>query len=146
MPSFLELHDDNPRRALSNFIGALHDFLDELVRRNRSPLDEPLFWPQLIGELRDIWPHEAQRFAPAARLVFDVSDQVLDDHGLSGPTLNYKLNLVKFWYERYLTSGKSVLRRLIETINDLLKSYLPAVRANEALAEIKDFIRNALLD
>jgi len=41
--------------------------------------------------------------------------------------------------------GKPGLRRLIEAINDLLKSYLAAIGANEAIAEIKDFIRNSLL-
>ena len=142
---FSELSYREPQSALSGFILALRDLLDELVKSNQSPLGEPLFWPELLEYMLPAWDIESRRFDPVAKMAFAVSNDKLAEHGLTGPTLRMKLRVVSFLYERYLAVGKAALRRLIEGINDLLKSYLAAIGANEAIAEIKDFIRNSLL-
>lgn len=143
--NFSELSYREPQSALSGFILALHDLLDELVKSNQSPLGEPLFWPELLEYMLPAWEIESRRFDPVAKMAYEVSDEKLTEHGLTGPTLRLKLRVVSFLHERYLAVGKSGLRRLIEAINDLLKSYLAAIGANEAIAEIKDFIRNSLM-
>lgn len=144
--SFAELDYREPQVALEGFVLNLRDFLDELIREQHSLAGEPLFWPQLTDALGEAWDAEMTRFEPIARLARDLTDSVLDDHGLQGSALRLKLAVVDFWHRRYRAVGKTALRRLIEALNDLLKSYLAAVGANEALAEIKDFVRNCLLD
>jgi hypothetical protein len=144
--NFAELDYREPRAALEGFVIYLRDFLDEIVREQHSPVGEPLFWPQLTEALREAWDAERRRFEPVARLAHDLTDVSLEDHGLQGSALRLKLAVVDFWHRRYKAVGKTAVRRLIEALNDLLKSYLAAVGANEALAEIKDFVRNCLLD
>lgn len=92
------------------------------------------------------WSAESERFAPISQQARELTVGTLRDHGLEGAALKLKLGVVDFWHRRYRIVGKTALRRLIEALNDLLKCYLAAIGANEALAEIKDFIRNCLLD
>jgi hypothetical protein len=144
--SFAELDYREPQAALEGFVLNLRELLDELIREQHSLAGEPLFWPQLTEALREAWETEKERFEPVARLARDLTYSTLEGHGLQGSALRLKLAVVDFWHRRYRAVGKTALRRLIEALNDLLKSYLAAVGANEVLAEIKDFVRNCLLD
>ncbi|OYW55475.1 MAG: hypothetical protein B7Y80_16855 [Hyphomicrobium sp. 32-62-53] len=144
--NFEALDYRDPRKALEEFVLNLREFLNELVKEQHSPAGEPLFWPQLTEDLVAAWSAESERFAPISKQARELKDGTLRDHGLEGAALKLKLGVVDFWHRRYRIVGKTALRRLIEALNDLLKSYLAAIGANEALAEIKDFIRNCLLD
>ena len=75
--NFSELNYREPQSALSGFILALHDLLDELVKSNRSPLGEPHFWPQLLEDIESAWEIESGRFEPVARMAHEVSYEKL---------------------------------------------------------------------
>ncbi len=62
-----------------------------------------------------------------------------EDAGLTGPTLAFKLRVVKYFDNRFeQAGGTGLLRKLIEAIDVPLKSILGVVGAHEGIAEIKD--------
>jgi hypothetical protein len=71
----------------------------------------------------------------------------IDDHGLDGAQLRFKLAVVRFLHTRYrAVPGIGRLRRLIESIDTLLKSILGALGAGEGIKEIKEYIEHSLAD
>lgn len=130
--------EEGPRSALVSFVRAVHDFLDELVH---DPRNERLFLEQLLGPMRQAW-----REVEEQRYFADVESGIerLSDHGLFGWQVAFKLAVIRFFYQRYLEVGKSVLKKLLDIIDDLLKSILDAIGGGGAIAEIKDFIKDSI--
>ncbi len=92
---------------------------------------------------RSAWQEARSIFDELAKRVQSCSDADLDNHGLRGAQLAFKLQSVKFFNAQYTAVGRNALKKLIDVIDILLKSLLAAL-GGEAAAEIKDYIKEAL--
>jgi hypothetical protein len=138
--NFPELTNDNPRNALGDFVIQTRNFLDDLVRNKTG-----LFHPELLAGMTDAWRDAYALFEPIAARARELSLEAILEHGLYGAQLKFKLAVVRFLHEKFL-SDTGVLRRLIGAIDTLLGSILGALHANEAIKEIKEFIEHSLKD
>ena len=138
--------DEGPRGALVSFVRAVHDFLAELIQSNRDRQGQHLFLEDLLRPMGRAWQEvEQQRyFADVERGIERLTDGQLRDHGLFGWQLAFKLAVIRFFHQRYLAAGKGILRKLLDIIDDLLKSILEAIGGGGAIAEIKDFIKDSI--
>jgi hypothetical protein len=78
--------------------------------------------------------------------VHQLSEQAIEDHGLYGAQLGFKLRVIRFFHDGYLSAGKSALRGLLGAIDTLLGSILSALHAGEGIKEIKEYIEHSLSD
>ncbi len=136
----------DPRSTLVHFMWAVHKFLDELVRSNRDPTGRPLFWKQLLKPMRDAWREAEQNhyFSDVESRIRKLTSEKWREHGLYGRQLAFKLAVIRFFLTRYQSIGKSILRKLLNIIDDLLKSILEAVGGGGAISELKDFIKDSI--
>ena len=137
--------EGNPRGILASFIIAVRDFLDELVTTESAQPMSSVFFPELVPEMSDAWEDAKPRFSLVAS-VHQGDQTAMIEHGLGGRELRFKLSVIRFHYARYLSVGKSVLRRLLDVIDDLLDSILDWVAKGGAISEIKDFIKDSVDD
>ena len=75
-----------------------------------------------------------------------VYDDKLDDHGLlKSIDLDFKLKVPEFLYERFkLCGGTALLKRLINSIESLLKSIIDAAGIGGAIYELKDSLKMSI--
>src|SRR5262245_29072058 len=124
----------DPRNTLVNFVKEVQKFLDELVQQ------DSLFRQSLRGDMRAAWQEVQPLFSEVTTRIRNISDADIDDHGLGGAQLRFKLAVIRFFYDQYQRVGTTFLKKLIGIIDTLLKSILEAIGGGGAIAEIKDFI------
>jgi len=144
LPEFEFSGEGDPRAILIAFVRQVQKFLHELVQSNRGPRGESLFHEQLLGPMRAAWAEVQPHFPEVAGGIRDLTDEQIRNHGLGGQQLRFKLAVIRFFYGQYLSVGKGVLKKLIDIIDDLLKSILEAIGGGGAIAEIKDFIKDSV--
>jgi hypothetical protein len=140
--------ESDPRDALRRFVSTVREFLAEIIQSNQDPFGRPLFWQELLTPMRDAWDElkRNDNFGTVDGLIREISATGLGDHGLSGQQLAFKLAVIRVFHGRYLSIGKGILRKLLNIIDDLLKSILDAAGAGGAILEIKDFIKDSIDD
>ena len=140
--------DGDPRNTLVLFVRAVHDFLGEIVESNHDRFTRPLFWEELLPPMRGAWREveEHRHFPEVESRIQRLTEAQFRDHGLYGQQLAFKLAVIRFFYGRYLSFGKGILKKLLDIIDDLLKSILDAIGSGGAISEIKDFIRDSIQD
>ena len=138
--------DSDPRETLVRFLQAVHDFLNEIVESNHDPRGLRLFFEELLGPMRQAWQEveDGHHFQQVEDRIRELPEAKLRDHGLYGRQLTFKLAVIRFFHQRYLSYGKGILRRLLDIIDDLLKSILDAIGGGGAISEIKDFIKDSV--
>ena len=79
--------------------------------------------------------------------IHKLSDNAIYDHGLTGNQLSLKFSIIKYRYEKFLSSrtGK-LLRKLLYAIDTLLDSIIDATGVGGAVKEFKDALANATLE
>lgn len=86
-------HED--RDALKEFVVRTHTLLAEIVA-NGGPNGGPSFVPSdLQPFLRDAWPTAGNDLLALRARIDGASDDALSLHGLSGPSLQFKLGVVQ---------------------------------------------------
>jgi hypothetical protein len=109
-----------------------------------------LFWKDLLPRMRQAWGELERQgdFRKVERQIQQIEpgDRRWRDHGLRGRQLAFKLAVIRFLQGRYYLLGKSILRKLLDTIDDLLKSILDAVGGGRGILELKDFIKHSIDD
>jgi|GEM_PF-2620916 hypothetical protein len=143
--------DDDPPLVLANFLKAVRKFLAELVETDRDSLGDRLFVRALRNEMLAAWEEAQVHFDLAIERAENSylrlqPGNALYEHGLYGRQLRFKLAVIRYFYGQYLSVGKGILKKLIEMIDDLLKSILDAIGAGGAISEIKDFIKDSIDD
>jgi hypothetical protein len=158
------------RAGLYEFLGLVYRLLDRLADdpRYRDPQGNGeqrlLFHEELVGPLRNGWAAfrndwPVQRWQ---RLVADVSDTSLEDHGLYGTQLQSKRAMVDYRMDVFSSAAAGnpppiapaiprgfvarQLVKLLEAIDRLLRSVLEAIGVGKALEEIKDTFLSAVND
>ncbi len=101
---------------------------------------------ELVDDMKAAWEAEKARFEAVANLVLSTAESTLEEHGLTGAALRFKLSVVAFLHKKFLENGKNFLSRLVKAIDDLLSSALAAAQINGAIIEIKDAIMNSVKD
>jgi hypothetical protein len=134
----------DPRPVLKSFVLNVRDFLDELVRDNMDPQGQALFVPELVTFMREAWAEGRSLFDAIAEGIPRLTDGALRDHGLGGQQLRFKLTVIRHFNERYLVLGKSILKKLLELIDTLLKSIISALGLGEGAAELKEYIEQSI--
>jgi hypothetical protein len=122
----------------------LRDFLSELIQQNRDSQGRPLFYEELLDDMRAAWSDARPMFDRIAARVEDLNEDEIEDHGLDGAQLRFKLSVIRFLHGMYLGTGVRYLRGLIGAIDTLLKSILSAIGAGEGIIEIKEYIEHSL--
>ena len=146
-PEFSGYVHADPRPVLIKFLQQLRDFLDEIVTTDADSLgSQGLFLHPLLEDMRAAWTEARPNFDGAIDRLSNLDLDRLRQHGLYGRQLRFKLAVIRFFYSRYLGVGRGILRKLIDIIDDLLKSLLDAMGTGGAISEIKDFIKDSLDD
>lgn len=148
MPLIVPVYDPaaDPRPVLYQFVLSVRDFLDELVREGRDPTGTPLFVERLVEFMRPAWEEGRPIFERLAVAIGDASLGRLQEHGLSGRQLHFKLEVIRYLNEQYLAIGKGILKKLLDAIDTLLKSIIKAAGLGDAAEELKDFIKDSIDD
>jgi hypothetical protein len=139
-------------RLSKNLLGKSAIFSPEILSSNRDPVltNNELFEPELLSDMRAAWAEveNADHFANIQRRIRDVTDQTTwTDHGLNGQQLRFKLAVIRFFHQRYIAiGGRRLLKKLLDIIDDLLDSILEAIGAGGAISEIKDFIKDSVIE
>jgi hypothetical protein len=136
--------EGDPRAILIQFVREVQKFLAELVQSNTGPRGESLFHEQLLSPMRAAWAEVQAHFPEVAGRIRDLPDHQIINHGLGGQQLRFKLAVIRWFYGQYLSVGKGVLKKLIDIIDDLLKSIVEASGFGGAIVEIKDFIKDSV--
>ena len=140
--------DGDPRPILGIFLKELKKFLNELVSRGTDEQGSQLFIPPLREQMQEAWSEfvAENHIENATNSISNLSDTAIQNNGLQGKQLQFKLAVINFFNQRYIAVGKSIIRKLIDMLDDLLRSILSAIGGGEAISEIKDFIKDSLDD
>lgn len=132
------------RAVLAAYVRVIRQFLDEIVETGTDYQRRPLFDEALIGLMRAAWHEARPRFDVVAARAAELAPRAIEEHGLAGQQLQYKLAVVEHRNGIFRSLGGVFgFRRVIEAIDTLLKSILDAAGVGGGLAEIKDYIGHA---
>lgn len=132
--------DDGEKRKL--FVVWVKESLDCLVNEKEY---EHLFVDELVIPMRSAWKEAKPLFEDFEKEVVNLEDGVVEQHGLAGAQLDFKLATVRHWAGIFLSSAlRPILRWLLKAIDTLLKSLLSATPVGTALEEMKDAISDAI--
>ena len=127
------------REATARYLEWVRTLLEEIVvERGETLLDN-----DLLPLARAAWAQDVdQQFGVVADEVQDpdcVADDAILEHGLFGAQLQFKLAVVRRWYQRW-RHGMCSVHRLLVKVNDILDS----IPGGGGLAEFKDATDGAL--
>ena len=144
------------RNVSAQFVGEVRIFLGEVLNQYSDLLVETLIRP-----LSDLYETSGPAFTACQNWCADMPVTHIDNHDLRPRSLNRKLKIIHYWYQRligavrlsatvYTPSRRPVLgpilRRLFEVLNSLLKSLLSAAPAGGAVVELKEMFEGAVDD
>lgn len=104
--------------------------------------------------MKEAWGSVSERFYELKENVSQAAMSSLDDHGLTGTELQYKLSVINHAGERfvYFLSRRVVplvgvwLKKLLEALDKFLTSLLDAVGGSGAIGEYKSFMESSIND
>ncbi|WP_442577552.1 hypothetical protein ACSBOB_18420 [Mesorhizobium sp. ASY16-5R] len=134
---------------LDRFLVELENFLTDVVKTGEDSRGTKLILKRLMPAMQNAWNAVGEspanqataRFANLRNRLKDTSSQTREDHGLTGSSLKFKLDVISHWTGVYnLFGGSRWFEKIIDLIDTLFESLIDAVGAGGALAELKDFI------
>jgi hypothetical protein len=134
------------RAALKEFLSQTHALLDEIAVHG-GPLGGPTFVPaDLQPLLRDAWPTAGADLLSLHKAVDTADAGTLATHGLTGPSLRFKLGVVQRAWSNFAADRLlKWLRKLLAAIDTLLESIIDALGpAGAAAKELKQALENLL--
>jgi hypothetical protein len=144
--------DTSPGEAIT-YLGYFVDWLEGFfyqVSENLSERDPatgaPLFNAAQIEFLPGVLAEMGQdkHFSRLREAVANADPQALEQHGLYGAQLRWKLSNINFSLARFIEQPTSVLfHRLLDSIDALLDSLVGAVPGGSAVKELKEAVRNS---
>ena len=138
-PNFLDGSDAEKRAA---FITWVERVLTQIVTHPEE-WNIPL---QLRAPMTAAFNQVRPLFEDLAPFAADIGLRGVEEHGLGGDQLEFKLRTVEFWANRVNQAnfGTGLIRRLLDAIDTLLDSILDALGIGGSIQEIKDAIRDAI--
>lgn len=137
---------NDDRDALKEFVTRTHTLLAEIVAHG-GPVGGPTFVPHdLQPVLREAWPSAAKDLLALHARIAAASDQTLSVHGLTGPSLRFKLGVIQRAWNNF-AADKIIkwLRKLLNAIDTLLESIIDALGPTGGAAkELKQALENLL--
>lgn len=145
--TFMPFFGDDNRAKLLWFLKFYRTIISELLETGRDVNGRLLFIKELYPLIKGAWKELDNHFSVATTLLMNVPDDRLLMYGLYGAQLDLKISIVTRATEMFRTQGgKSFLRRLLDAIDNLLGSILSAIGAGDALAEVKDCVKDSIDD
>lgn len=135
-----------PRELLQGLMRGLRELLDEIVSDNRDPLGARIFPGDMIGDIRAAWTEARGSVEVVIQRIPPLSDGSLEEHGLRGAQLRFKLNAVLNLYSRFLQFGKKFLKKLLEILDAILDSIAEITHAGGAIKEFKHILEQFIED
>jgi len=136
--------NDYERRQLIKFLLRVEDLLRDLVLNEDN---EKFFEPELVEKMRAAWAEMGPYFSEAHDALAHTEAANLRKHGLVSEQLKFKLAVVNHHEKRFKKTKKHRwLRRLLNVMDDLLKSILDAAGVGGAIDEIKAMIKGSVKD
>lgn len=113
-----------------------------------------VFFRELLNPMKEAWGSVSERFFELKENVSQSHLDTLEEHGLRGPELQYKLSVINYAGERffYFLSQRVVplvgiwLKKLLEVLDKFLASLLDAVGGSGAIGEYKSFMESSIDD
>lgn len=135
---------DYERKELIEFLFRVEDLLRDLVLNDDN---EKFFEPELIEKMRAAWAEMGPYFSEAHDALAHADAENLRRHGLVGEQLKFKLAVVNHHEKRFKKTKKHRwLRRLLNAMDDFLKSILDAAGVGGAIDELKAMIGRSVKD
>ena len=141
----------NDRKLLVEFATDVYGWLDACYFRDGNGFQRNEIWPVLVPYValrtagEEAW-RELKMYQPLGEfisLIDKTKDVKLQEHGLTGAQLHYKLSVLNDLAERIrrVKFPGRFRPKLVDAIDTILDSLLGAVGAGTALKEIKDMLR-----
>lgn len=145
-PQYADMAQD-PRGVLVDFVATTRNFLDEIVRTGTDYEGRPLFDDLLRELMRAAWAEARSQFEVVMPRILQISSPLIEQHGLSGQQLKFKLATIERRNTIFTQRGGGFLfHRVLGAIDTLLKSILDAAGAGGAIEEIKEYIGHSTND
>jgi hypothetical protein len=131
------------KEKLKKFMNDVKEVMDfviyEYIPRNLSELGMP---SDLYGYLKAAW-EETKKILPLVDREIDaIEEKALSQHGLTGPQLEWKLEVYNYFRGLFKTNPtKRLLTNLIDAIDGVLDSLSSVCGVVGAVKEIKDSLR-----
>lgn len=136
--------EGNDLKRLLHFLTEVEEFLSELVGKKEY---EKLFYYELLTPMRSAWKEIPLYFELAKSKLSHFDSKALKRHGLTGRQLDFKLDVIDFMWNKFISIGlPKWAKRLLKAINNLLNSILSGIPAGSAISEMKNGVESALKD
>ena len=140
-----------PQRELFQLVLQTRTLLEDLVR---EPEYLNIFYPGAQELMTNAWPSVSIRFEPYAEAVNAAPFAVLEEHGLTGDELRFKLAAINLLGGRFFdlfpdahfSLRRTLVSKLLEIIDKVLKSLIAAVPGGGAITEFKDVCESLISD
>ena len=141
------------RQRLAHCIDTLNVFLDEILRENR---ERQYFIPGFEEAYLSAWEELQLHFLESKETILKDRNIKLYDHGLYGRQLDFKFAVINHFSRLFFEAASNtrepskrvngILKKLLETIDKLLRSIFDAIGAGGAIGEFKDFLETLVDD
>jgi hypothetical protein len=113
-----------------------------------------IFFQDLLNPMKKAWVPVSERFLELERKVSESSDSALQEHGLTGLELKYKLSVINYasnYFFDFLSKKNAPLaviwlKKLLEALDKFLSSLLDAIGCSGAIGEYKSFMESSIDD
>lgn len=147
----LAREEGDDKETVQKVVHQLEYLLQQIVEGEECDF---VFFRELIAPMKEAWGPVSERFLELKENVSRAEPISLEDHGLTGTELQYKLSVINHAGERffYFLSQRVVplvgiwLKKLLEALDKFLTSLLDAVGGSGAIGEYKSFMESSIND
>lgn len=138
--------DLDDRDKLVRFLDDVDDLLSRLAVRGEDVRGNEVVPREILPTVEPAWNAVQPDLEKAQNRVLASDDAELRAHGLTGAQLAFKLTAIEYVWRRYLESGAvQLLQRVLDVIDEVLKSILDAIGISGALDEFKGVLSKVLV-
>ena len=143
--------DGEDKERVEKTVHQLEYLLKQIIESDECDF---IFFQDLLKPMKEAWGRVSQRFYDLKYKVSESHVSALEEHGLTGSELQYKLSVINHAGERffYFLSQRVVplvgiwLKKLLEALDKFLTSLLDAVGGSGAIGEYKSFMESSIKD
>ena len=144
-------HNGSDKNRVLALVDNLQNLLQQITQTQECDF---MFYQDRISPMKEAWGVVSERFEEIKLNTKEASIDALQNHGLTGSELKYKISVInhagkQFYF--YLTRRVYPLvnrwfKKLLETLDKFLTSLLDAVGGSGAIGEYKSFIESSIDD
>lgn len=138
---------DNDKERLKQILSDFRYLISSVLEEGKDNKGEFLFVKELFPFIKNAWKYVEGNFDDVFDRLKKVEEDKLTQHGLTGAQLEFKEKIIRWIKDKFKkVGGKSLFRRLLDTIEPILDSIMSAIGAGGAIREFKESMKNSIDD